>query len=149
MPGFLKSKDAQQASAGNPVPLVNISVVEGKQVELPCDITPPGEDTLHMVFWFKDEAGVPLYTSKSRTNSAVLFPVKPGRGDLGDSSLDYDGVETGQGSCPSLVSSRSQYHRVNSCGLSAITSGATVAVIITAAVYRIRYRISADDGTIK
>ncbi|KAF7393782.1 hypothetical protein HZH68_010601 [Vespula germanica] len=62
MPGFLKSKDAQQASAGNPVPLVNISVVEGKPAELPCDITPPGEDTLHMVFWFKDEAGVPLYT---------------------------------------------------------------------------------------
>ncbi|OAD54440.1 hypothetical protein WN48_07805 [Eufriesea mexicana] len=44
------------------LPLVNISVVEGKPAELPCDITPPGEDTLHMVFWFKDEAGVPLYT---------------------------------------------------------------------------------------
>ncbi|RLU16897.1 hypothetical protein DMN91_010966 [Ooceraea biroi] len=44
------------------VPLVNISVVEGRPAELPCDITPPGEDTLHMVFWFKDEAGVPLYT---------------------------------------------------------------------------------------
>lgn len=44
------------------VPLVNISVVEGRPVELPCDITPPGEDELHMVFWFKDEAGVPLYT---------------------------------------------------------------------------------------
>ncbi|KOX78879.1 hypothetical protein WN51_08638 [Melipona quadrifasciata] len=39
------------------VPLVNISVVEGKPAELPCDITPPGEDTLHMVFWFKNEAG--------------------------------------------------------------------------------------------
>lgn len=44
------------------MPLVNISVVEGKSAELPCDITPPGEDTLHMVFWFRDEAGVPLYT---------------------------------------------------------------------------------------
>ena len=44
------------------VPLVNISVVEGKPAELPCDITPPGEDSLHMVFWFKNEAGVPLYT---------------------------------------------------------------------------------------
>ncbi|XP_076166295.1 kin of IRRE-like protein 1 isoform X4 [Ptiloglossa arizonensis] len=50
------------------VPLVNISVVEGKPAELPCDITPPGEDTLHMVFWFKDEAGVPLYTHCSRTH---------------------------------------------------------------------------------
>ncbi|KAI4495605.1 hypothetical protein M0802_008617 [Mischocyttarus mexicanus] len=135
-------------------PLVNVSVVEGKSVELPCDITPSGEDILQMIFWFKDEAGMPLYTyylrvkifarpkrnrkiiiksrlgsqtiseyvvhttyvirvferdrSKSRTSSAVVFPVKPGRGDLGDSSLDYDGVETGQGSCPSLVSSRLQ-----------------------------------------
>lgn len=44
------------------VPLVNISVVEGRPAELPCDITAPGGDTLHMVFWFKDEAGVPLYT---------------------------------------------------------------------------------------
>nr|XP_031846638.1 hemicentin-1-like [Nomia melanderi] len=48
------------------VPLVNVSVVEGKPAELPCDITPPGEDTLHMVFWFKDEAGVPLYTIDAR-----------------------------------------------------------------------------------
>ncbi|XP_061931245.1 nephrin isoform X4 [Apis cerana] len=48
------------------VPLVNISVVEGKSAELPCDITPPGEDTLHMVFWFRDEAGVPLYTMDAR-----------------------------------------------------------------------------------
>ncbi|PBC26581.1 Titin [Apis cerana cerana] len=48
------------------LPLVNISVVEGKSAELPCDITPPGEDTLHMVFWFRDEAGVPLYTMDAR-----------------------------------------------------------------------------------
>nr|XP_033324105.1 nephrin-like [Megalopta genalis]XP_033324106.1 nephrin-like [Megalopta genalis] len=48
------------------VPLVNVSVVEGAPAELPCDITPPGEDTLHMVFWFKDEAGVPLYTIDAR-----------------------------------------------------------------------------------
>ncbi|KAL2713992.1 nephrin isoform X1 [Vespula squamosa] len=135
MPGFLKSKDAQQASAGNPVPLVNISVVEGKPAELPCDITPPGEDTLHMVFWFKDEAGVPLYTRRQHRchcrrqscnvresskswnvigrDRARLAPCASSEtrssGDLGDSSLDYGGVEAGQGSCPSLVSSGKPY----------------------------------------
>ena len=44
------------------VPLVNISVVEGKGIELPCNITAPGHDTLDMVFWFKDAEGPPLYT---------------------------------------------------------------------------------------
>ncbi|KAL2743217.1 nephrin-like [Vespula maculifrons] len=124
MPGFLKSKDAQQASAGNPVPLVNISVVEGKPAELPCDITPPGEDTLHMVFWFKDEAGVPLYTRRQhrchcrRRDRVRLAPCASSEtrssGDLRDSSLDYDGVEAGQGSCPSLLSSGSQLDALGS-----------------------------------
>ncbi|XP_066907688.1 nephrin [Halyomorpha halys] len=36
--------------------------VEGKSVELPCNITPPGHDKVYMVFWFKDEAGIPLYS---------------------------------------------------------------------------------------
>ncbi|KAF7391090.1 hypothetical protein HZH66_009570 [Vespula vulgaris] len=123
MPGFLKSKDAQQASAGNPgysFPLVNISVVEGKPAELPCDITPPGEDTLHMVFWFKDEAGVPLYTNfripcRDRVRLAPCASSETrSSGDLGDSSLDYDGVEAGQGSCPSLLSSGSQLDALGS-----------------------------------
>ncbi|KYN36071.1 hypothetical protein ALC56_09608, partial [Trachymyrmex septentrionalis] len=55
------------------VPLVNVSVVEGRPAELPCDITPPGEDTLHMVFWFKDEAGVPLYTKDTVNDTSTPF----------------------------------------------------------------------------
>ncbi|XP_043273728.1 hemicentin-1-like isoform X2 [Venturia canescens] len=45
------------------VPLLNITAVEGGAVELPCDITPTGPDSLSMVLWFKDETdGRPLYT---------------------------------------------------------------------------------------
>lgn len=39
-----------------------MSVVEGKSVELPCNVTAPGHDTLDMVFWFKDGSGPPFYT---------------------------------------------------------------------------------------
>ncbi|XP_076657187.1 hemicentin-1 isoform X2 [Halictus rubicundus] len=64
-------KSSLDATLTQPFPLVNISVVEGKPAELPCDITPPGADTLHMVFWFKDEAGVPLYTIDAREKSVT------------------------------------------------------------------------------
>ncbi|XP_012285422.1 nephrin [Orussus abietinus] len=56
---------ARVASLDNPekfVPLVNVSAVEGATVELPCDISSGRNDTLSMVFWFKDEAGASLYT---------------------------------------------------------------------------------------
>lgn len=37
--------------------------VEGKDAELPCDVTPPTHtDAVTMVFWFKDDTGMPLYT---------------------------------------------------------------------------------------
>lgn len=45
------------------VPLLNISVVEGKAIELPCNTTAPVyDDTLDMVFWFKDGTGPPFYS---------------------------------------------------------------------------------------
>ena len=44
------------------MPLFNFSVVEGKSVELPCNISPPGFDTLDMVIWFKDESGLAIYS---------------------------------------------------------------------------------------
>ncbi|XP_018318649.1 hemicentin-1 [Agrilus planipennis] len=41
--------------------------VVGKDVELPCDLTTPTpKDTINMVFWFKDSAGVPLYSILAR-----------------------------------------------------------------------------------
>lgn len=36
--------------------------VQGKDVELPCDVTPPTvKDSVNMLLWFKDSAGIPLY----------------------------------------------------------------------------------------
>ncbi|KAG8272148.1 hypothetical protein J6590_047150 [Homalodisca vitripennis] len=42
---------------------MDIQAVEGKRVELPCNVTPPGHDKLYMVLWFKADAGIPLYRS--------------------------------------------------------------------------------------
>lgn len=44
------------------VPAKVVWGVVGKDVELPCDVTPPiPSDSVTMVFWFKDGTGVPLY----------------------------------------------------------------------------------------
>lgn len=44
------------------VPAKVIWAVEGDDVELPCDVTPPRPtDSVSMVLWFKDTAGIPLY----------------------------------------------------------------------------------------
>ncbi|XP_071869170.1 motor axon guidance molcule sidestep isoform X2 [Bombus fervidus] len=57
---------------------------EGKDVELPCDITPPTPtDSVNMVLWFKDTAGIPLYSLDARGKdlaSAVHWAVSD---DLG------------------------------------------------------------------
>ncbi|XP_034239115.1 neural cell adhesion molecule 2-like [Thrips palmi] len=36
--------------------------VEGTSVQLPCDVTAPSHDKVYMVLWFKDDAGLPLYS---------------------------------------------------------------------------------------
>lgn len=43
------------------VPAQEVQAVEGKTTTLPCDITPPGHDTLYMVFWFQQGSGYPIY----------------------------------------------------------------------------------------
>ncbi|KAF5299763.1 hypothetical protein FQA39_LY11433 [Lamprigera yunnana] len=41
--------------------------VTGKDVELPCDVTPPTPfDSVKMIFWFKDATGMPLYSLDAR-----------------------------------------------------------------------------------
>jgi hypothetical protein len=40
---------------------VDIQAVEGMKAELPCDISSGHQDKVHMVFWFRDDAGIPLY----------------------------------------------------------------------------------------
>ncbi|XP_058801872.1 synaptogenesis protein syg-2-like isoform X3 [Phymastichus coffea] len=52
-----------------------IWAIEGEDVELPCDITSitRPQDKVSMVLWFKDEAGVPLYTLDARNTGGDLF----------------------------------------------------------------------------
>ncbi|KOX78890.1 Kin of IRRE-like protein 3 [Melipona quadrifasciata] len=57
-------------------PVRLVWAIEGKDAELPCDITPPTPtDSVNMVLWFKDTAGIPLYrfrVFKSLENSDCL-----------------------------------------------------------------------------
>ncbi|XP_044745589.1 neural cell adhesion molecule 2 [Coccinella septempunctata] len=36
--------------------------VEGKSIELDCDVNPPGHDKVYMVFWFVQGSGFPIYS---------------------------------------------------------------------------------------
>ncbi|XP_076759532.1 motor axon guidance molcule sidestep [Xylocopa sonorina] len=69
---------------GLTAPLRLVWANEGEDVELPCDITPPTPtDSVNMVLWFKDTAGIPLYSLDARTGdlaSAVHWAVSD---DLG------------------------------------------------------------------
>ncbi|XP_012149947.1 motor axon guidance molcule sidestep isoform X3 [Megachile rotundata] len=68
----------------NKAPLRLVWAREGEDVELPCDITPPTPtDSVNMVLWFKDSAGIPLYSLDARNGdltSAIHWAVSD---DLG------------------------------------------------------------------
>ncbi|KAL2714003.1 neural cell adhesion molecule 1 [Vespula squamosa] len=54
----------------NKVPVRLIWANEGDDVELPCDITPPTPtDSVNMVLWFRDSAGIPLYSLDARSGN--------------------------------------------------------------------------------
>ncbi|CAH1124419.1 unnamed protein product [Ceutorhynchus assimilis] len=48
---------------------IEIQAVEGKIVNLPCDVTPPGHDKVYMVFWFQQGSGYPIYSFDVRGKS--------------------------------------------------------------------------------
>jgi len=55
------------------VPVRLVWATEGDNVELPCDITPPTpEDSVNMVLWFKDDAGIPLYRQVLQVLKIIL-----------------------------------------------------------------------------
>lgn len=68
----------------NKAPLRLVWASRGEDVELPCDITPPTpDDSVNMVLWFKDTAGIPLYSLDARSRdlaSAIHWAVSD---DLG------------------------------------------------------------------
>lgn len=39
-----------------------VMAVEGTAVQLPCDVQAPSHDKVYMVLWFRDDAGLPLYS---------------------------------------------------------------------------------------
>ncbi|XP_036150830.1 uncharacterized protein LOC118648607 [Monomorium pharaonis] len=61
----------------NKAPVRLVWATEGDNVELPCDITPPRpEDSVNMVLWFKDNAGIPLYRRVSLHFKNNLTPIR-------------------------------------------------------------------------
>ncbi|XP_012060705.1 PREDICTED: neural cell adhesion molecule 1 [Atta cephalotes] len=63
---------AEELEFQNKVPVRLVWATEGDDVELPCDITPPmPEDSVNMVLWFKDNAGIPLYSLDARNGSLI------------------------------------------------------------------------------
>ncbi|XP_014475173.1 PREDICTED: hemicentin-2-like [Dinoponera quadriceps] len=51
-----------------PLPILDVSAVAGFKAQIPCDIDPPSKDeTVTMVFWYKDEKdGEPIYSMDAR-----------------------------------------------------------------------------------
>ncbi|XP_037072922.1 nephrin-like isoform X2 [Pollicipes pollicipes] len=68
--------------------LINVSAVEGKTAELPCDVTPPiAGDELRLVLWYHGTGGTPIYTYDARGRKTL-------RGaHWVDSSLDQKRVQ--------------------------------------------------------
>ncbi|CAH1644627.1 unnamed protein product [Spodoptera littoralis] len=53
---------------------VDVQAVEGMVAQFPCDLGTAANDKVYMVFWFRDDAGIPLY----RMQPAAPDPGAPG-----------------------------------------------------------------------
>lgn len=40
---------------------MDVQAVEGMVAQFPCDLGTAANDKVYMVFWFRDDAGIPLY----------------------------------------------------------------------------------------
>ncbi|KAJ8674503.1 hypothetical protein QAD02_005765 [Eretmocerus hayati] len=71
---------------------------EADDVELPCDLTPGDgiNDSVSMVLWFKDEAGIPLYNLDARDGDLYKAIHWTMSGSLGNRT--YFQVDSGSGS---------------------------------------------------
>ncbi|XP_031617439.1 nephrin-like isoform X2 [Contarinia nasturtii] len=41
---------------------IDVQAVEGNRISLPCPLIAPSRDKVYMVLWFRDDAGIPLYS---------------------------------------------------------------------------------------
>jgi len=54
------------------VPARVIWAAQDRDVELPCDLTPPSvHDSVKLVLWFKDSEGIPMYSLDSRNGGSL------------------------------------------------------------------------------
>ena len=54
------------------VPARVIWAAPDRDVELPCDLTPPSlHDSVKLVLWFKDSEGIPMYSLDSRNGGTL------------------------------------------------------------------------------
>jgi hypothetical protein len=54
------------------VPARVIWAAPHRDVELPCDLTPPSlHDSVKLVLWFKDSEGIPMYSLDSRNGASL------------------------------------------------------------------------------
>ena len=54
------------------VPARVIWAAQDRDVELPCDLTPPSvHDSVKLVLWFKDTEGIPMYSLDSRNGGSL------------------------------------------------------------------------------
>lgn len=54
------------------VPARVIWAAPDRDVELPCDLTPPSlHDSVKLVLWFKDSEGIPMYSLDSRNGGSL------------------------------------------------------------------------------
>jgi hypothetical protein len=44
-----------------PVKAIEKFAVEGRRVSLPCPLSAPSRDKVHMVLWFKNDVKIPMY----------------------------------------------------------------------------------------
>ncbi|KAG7311114.1 hypothetical protein JYU34_002095, partial [Plutella xylostella] len=55
-------EDFKRCTEHSGVRTVEVQAVEGMAARFPCDLASPNNDKVYMVFWFRDDAGIPLYS---------------------------------------------------------------------------------------
>ncbi|XP_055684288.1 hemicentin-2 isoform X1 [Lutzomyia longipalpis] len=63
-----KERHGPEAESHTKVRTLDIEAVEGRTVSLPCPLSAPLDD-VNMVLWFRDNAGIPLYSFDYRSKS--------------------------------------------------------------------------------
>ncbi|CAG9566433.1 unnamed protein product [Danaus chrysippus] len=58
---YCDQTELRNVSSNSGVRTVDVQAVEGMVAQFPCDLGTAANDKVYMVFWFRDDAGIPLY----------------------------------------------------------------------------------------